>query len=245
MTAPAAATVKSSSLIEDIIDVFHSPAAVFERRRTQGFGVALLIYTLISAAMLYAARPVMRPMIEKQIDQQIEKLQENPNISAEQKEAMGTRMRGMIDSPFAMIAPMFAFPIMILLTALVLWLVAKAFGSAASYGQAAMVTTFGAFPRLLLSVLLMGFYIATGREVSSQFALSLSPAAFLGDDASQVLAAALSRLDVGVIWHTLLLGIGIAIVGRTTRGQGLTAAVITWAIASLAVIFGAFRQMAG
>src|SRR5207302_5809894 len=63
MTAPAASATKSPSVLEDIVDVFYQPAAVFERRRTAGFGLAWLIYAIMTAAMIYAAQPVMRPMM--------------------------------------------------------------------------------------------------------------------------------------------------------------------------------------
>jgi hypothetical protein len=242
MTAPAVVTTKKSSVFEDIVDVFYAPSAVFERRKNAGYGAAFLIYVLVAAVMFYAARPVLRPMFEKQIGQQIEKLQANPNIPAEQKEAMSARMRGMVDSPFALIGPMIAIPVSLLLVGLGMWIAGKIFGSAATFRQSMMVATFASFPRLLVSTLVTGFAIATGKEVSSQFALSLSPAMLLPDDASPVLAAALSRLDVGVLWTTILLGIGIAIVGRMTRGKGLGAAAIVWVIGGLIIIGSAMAQ---
>lgn len=245
MTTSAAASPKQSSFIEDIVDVFYAPSAVFERRRNRGFGLALLLYAVLNAAMLYAARPVMQPMIDKQIAQTLEKMSANPSVSAEQRTAMEKRMRGMADSPLALIGPVVALPVVVLLTAAVLWLAGKAVGSVATYGQAAMVTTFAAFPRLLLMVLMTAFAIATGREVTSQYAFSISPAALLGDDASPIVAALLSRLDLGTLWMTALLGIGIAVVGRVSRGKGLTAAAITWLVGGVAVLVGALRQMAG
>ena len=47
--------------------------------------------------------------------------------------------------------------------------------------------------------------------------LPTGPAAVLGTDASPVLAAVLSRLDLGVLWHTVLLGVGIAWFGERLR----------------------------
>ncbi|AHG91183.1 Yip1 domain-containing protein [Gemmatirosa kalamazoonensis] len=245
MTAPAATATKSPSVLEDIVDVFYQPAAVFERRRNAGFGLALLLYAILSAVMLYAARPVMRPVFERQMDQAIEKINANPNISADQKESIGNRMRGAIDSPFALIVPIILIPLTLFITALVLWLVGKAFGSSASYSQAAMVTTFASFPRLLLGAIVTGFSLATGREVGTQFGLTLSPAAMLGADASPVYAALLSRLDVGTLWTTALLGIGIAIVGRVSRTQGYMTAAVVWLLGGAFIVLSALRQMAG
>src|SRR5205085_7428897 len=80
MTAPATSATKSPSVLEDIVDVFYQPAAVFERRRTAGFGLAWLIYAIVTAAMIYAAQPVMRPVLAIKRDQAIAKISANPNL---------------------------------------------------------------------------------------------------------------------------------------------------------------------
>jgi hypothetical protein len=244
MTSPSATATKSSSFIEDIVDVFHAPSAVFERRRNAGYGAALVLYAVLTAVMLYAARPVMRPVFERQMDRAVAQMNQNPNIPAEQREAMATRIRGMIDSPFALAVPMVFIPLSIFVGALALWLAGKAFGSSATYGQAAMVFTFAQFPRLLVSAVLTGLAIATGREVTNQFGLTLSPAALLPEDASPVMAALASRVDLGTLWTTALLGIGLAVVGRIARGKGLAAAAIVWLLGGLFFLVTALREVA-
>jgi hypothetical protein len=242
MTAPAATASKSPSVLEDIVDVFYQPTTVFERRRTAGFGLVLLIYTILNALMLYAARPAMRPVFERQIDQAVEKINANPSISAEQKETIANRMRSAVDSPFTLIVPVILLPIGVLITAFVLWLVAKLVGSVARYEQVAMVATFAQFPRLLVTALMTGFFLATGREAQTQFGLTLSPATFLGADSSPVVAAMLSRFDVGVLWATALLAIGIAVVGRVSRAQAYIAAAIVWVLGGAFFVLSALRR---
>lgn len=236
MSAPALAATKPPSTFEDIVDVFYAPAAVFERRRHAGFGLALLLYILVSTAMLYAARPIMRPVMEQQMNKAIEKMQaSNPSLSQEQKDAAASRMKGMVDSPFALVAPAIMLPVSLFLVALALWIGGKVVGSSASYGQAMMVTTFSAFPRLLLTVLVTAFSLATGREMTSQYGLGLNPVSLM-PTASPMVAAALSRLDVGVLWMTALLGIGIAVVGKVPRAKGMVAAVLVWVVASIIML---------
>lgn len=242
MTAPAVAATKSPSTFEDIVDVFYAPTAVFERRRNAGFGLAMLIYIIISGVMFYAARPVLRPMFEKQMDAQVAKIQANPNIPAEQKEAAAARMKGMVDSPLTLIGPLIFIPIALFLTGLSLWICGKVVGSQASYGQAMMVATFAQFPRLVLSALITGYAIVTGREVSSQFALGLNPVALMPEGTSNAVLGILGRLDVGAIWATVLLGIGIAIVGRIPRGKGFIAAALVWLVATLLTVGSAAMQ---
>lgn len=242
MTTPNVA-VKQSSLVEDIIDVFYMPAAVFARRRG-GFGVAMLIYIAVMVGILYAARPVFQPMVDRQIAKQIEQMQANPNMSAEQRASAEAGIKKFVDSPFAILGPAVFLPIALFITGLALWICGKLFGSVATYGQLMMVTTLSAFPRLVLSVLLTGFAIATGREMSNQYALTLSPAAFLPADASPLTSALLSRLDVGTLWQTALLGIGLAIVGKIPRNQAYIAAGLVWFLGGVVVVLGALREMA-
>jgi hypothetical protein len=239
MTSPAAATAKSPSFLEDIVDVFYAPAAVFERRRNGGFGAALVLFAVLMAVMFYAGRPVMQPMF----DRQIAKVEANPNMSAEQKQTAIAMSKRFTEGPLPAVFAAIAATVSLFVTALTLWLVAKLVGSVATYGQSMMVTTFAWYPRLLLSAIVTGYSIATGREVASQFALGASPAAFLPDSASPMLAAALSRLDLGVLWTTALLGIGIAVVGRLKRGQGFTVAAIVWLLGGGIALITALREM--
>ena len=233
-----------AAIWEDFVDIFANPVSVFARRRDGRAGLAMLIYTLIGALTFYVARPALQPFFDKQVSAQIAKIEADPQISADQKESMSTRIRGIVDSPLAYLGPVLSLPLSLLLTALVLWGVAKAFASRASFGQALAVTAIGGIPRSVLGLLVAAVSAATGRTVETPYALTLGPAALLGPNASDVLAAALSRLDVGVLWHTVLLGIGIAVVGRIDRSKGLSTAVIVWLIGGLAVLLSALRAVA-
>ena len=58
------------------------------------------------------------------------------------------------------------------------------------------------------------------------------------------LVAILSRFDLFTIWSTVLVGIGVAVMARRSRGQGFTAAGLLWLVASLWTVLSAFRQAA-
>lgn len=242
-SAPAAAE-KPAALWEDFVDVFTNPSAVFARRRDGRAGLAIVLYTLLGLLTFYVARPALQPAFDRQIAAQVAKVNANPQYSADQKEKITAQMRSFTDSPLTYVGPMFVLPISLSVTALVLWAVGKGFGSVASYGQALAVTAVGGIPRAVLALLTAGLFSATGHTVSSQYGLTLSPAALLGPDASDVVAALASRLDVGVLWHTVLLGVGLAIVGRIPRGKGLSAAAIVWVIGGVAVLLTALRTVA-
>ena len=48
--------VEKASVFEDYIDIFHAPSQVFARRAASGFGLHLLLVSLISAALAFANR---------------------------------------------------------------------------------------------------------------------------------------------------------------------------------------------
>jgi hypothetical protein len=54
-SAPPPADAKAS-VFEDFIDIFHAPSQVFARRANSGFGVQLLIISLVAAALAFANR---------------------------------------------------------------------------------------------------------------------------------------------------------------------------------------------
>lgn len=255
MTTPAASLdtapvpAKPAALWEDLIDIFTTPVEVFRRRRDGRFWLAMLVCTLVGAATFYVTRPVLRPAIERQMSAQIEKMQANPNIPAEQKEAMTNRIRGSVDSPLAILFPALGIPVSLFVSALTLWLVAKFFGSGAGLGQAVAVTSVAAVPRLALGLIVGAVSLALNREVHTIYGTTASPAAFLGPDASLGLAATLSRFDLGLLWQTVLMGIGVALMGRLTRrggepvvegqipqGKGIAAAFVVWVLAGLLTV---------
>jgi hypothetical protein len=43
----------------------------------------------------------------------------------------------------------------------------------------------------------------------------------------------LSRIDATVIWETVLLAIGIAVIGRVSRGKAAAFGVLIWIVGSL------------
>lgn len=260
MTTPAASlytepapAAKPASAWEDLVDVFTQPRQVFERRRDGRFWLALVVFTLLMGGAFFVGRPVIQPALDRQMSAQIAKIQADPNVPAAQKEAIASRMRSVGDSPWATAGGVAFMPIMLFVVALTLWLVAKLFGSGATLGQAMAVTAIGGIPRAVLSLLVAAVSAALGRQSQTMQGLLASPAAFLGADASPMLAAFLGRLDLGVLWHTALLGLGIAVMGRLVRrsegpalegaipvGRGMAAAGVVWALGTLVTVYQAF-----
>jgi hypothetical protein len=79
-------------------------------------------------------------------------------------------------------------------------------------------------------------------SLNSANSIALNLARFMDPDKSSPVAIALaSRVDVFTIWVTVLLAIGLHVVGKVTKQQSAIAAAITWVIGGLPAILGALR----
>ena len=236
-----AAVSKTSSLFEDIVEIFVSPAQVFARRKGRGFWLALLIYTVIVAALAIGTRPLMQPVYDaiwQQSSAQITK--QNPQITAEQLQTA----RGFQDK-FAVVGVVIFTPIMVLLTGLILWIVGKLFDADEPLGDAMMVSTFSFFPKILAVV--AGALIAMFADpsaITSQFSVTVGPGYFIDSTAQPILAAIVGRLDLFTIWVTALLAIGLHVVGKIPLSKAAIAVIIVWILGALPGLYGAMK-MAG
>lgn len=252
--ATAATPAKPAALWEDLIDIFTSPVAVFTRRRDGRFWLALVVFTVLGAVGFAAARPAMQPFFDRQVAAQEAKLDANPQLSAEQREAAKRQVRGVMQSPLTLVFGVVALPVTLVVGALVLWLVGKGFGSGASYGQALAVTSVAGIPRAVLGLFGAGAAVALGRQIEFTHQLTIGPGTVAGD-VGPVLGAVLQRLDIGILWQTVLMGIGLSLMGRVlrradgpavegeiSRGKGLAAAAIVWLLATLLAVWQAYSQ---
>jgi hypothetical protein len=61
------------------------------------------------------------------------------------------------------------------------------------------------------------------------------------DTASPVAIALASRVDLFTIWVTVLLAIGLHVVGKVPKEKAAIAGAITWIVGALPAVFGALR----
>ena len=242
MTSPdiAAPAPASSSVIEDIIDIFHSPSAVFERRRTNPkFWAAFFILVLLMAAVGYVMLKNLSGVIDAQFARQAAEItRKNPQITDDQLASM--RRMGETFAPvgfaLTMIVSLFVLGVGV-------WLVGKLFDSAADLRQSMVIATFASFPKLidLLLSAVMGMTMGTN-NMTNMFAATPSAARFAGSDASLAVLGALSRISIGTIWATILIAIGLQVIGRISKQKAYTAAFILWLVATLLTVATAIRQ---
>lgn len=223
---------EKASLFEDFIDIFTSPSKVYARRADGNFWLILLVLTVLFAVLAFAGRAAYQTLMEMEFQRGA--AAQNAEMTEEQL-AQARRLGSM----FGMFAMYVAVPIMVLLFSIVVWLVGKIFGAALSYGQAAVIVAYAQIPRLLGSIvfLVQGMLIdpATTNGFTSY---SIGPARFVDPAENAGLAAFLARFDLlNVIWPTILLGIGIAVIGKVPREKGYMAAAVLWVLGSLGAVW--------
>ena len=236
MTEPATAPERAA-LWEDFLEIFVKPKAVFERRKAAGFGIALLVLTVLFAILFLGLKGAFEPIMEAENARTIARIMaKNPQITPEMMAE-----RGAGSSKFTPLIVTVLVPVTVLLLGLVTWVAGKLVGSVASIGAAMMIATYSYFPRLVellssgVQALLLPPEALTGRS-----AVSLGLARPLDPDAASALAMALLlRVDVFTLWITFLIAVGLHVVGRVPMGKAVGAAVVVWFLGALPGVLGA------
>ncbi len=232
-------TPSSTSLWEDFVDIFYAPSSVFARRADGKFGKPLLFLVIACAILAFLTKNAMQPVMDAEFARRsAEMIRKNPNVTAEQM-ASG---RGIFET----LGPIFfavGITISVLGTGVVLWAVGKLFDAKESVAAAIMIATYAEMPRIvqILVNAAQGLFMAP-EKLTSMYSIGISPARFMDPDhASPVLLALASRVDPFVIWITVLLAIGLHVIGKIPKQQAYIAAAITWVVGALPAVFGALR----
>jgi hypothetical protein len=226
VSAPDAVAPKPPSVWEDFVDIFYAPRQVFERRKDGRFGLALVVLTVVMTALFFAFRPAMEAVMDAEFQRQMtQALRDNPQLKPEQLQA-GRRFTERLLPLFVL----FGIPIRVFAVAIGLWLLGKVVGSVQSLGQAAMVSTYALFPRVIESVLLgVQGLLMDPDSITSRYSVTLSVARFLDPNSvpSSLLKLA-GQVDVFVFWTVALLGLGLAVTGRVSAEKAAIVCAIIW-----------------
>jgi hypothetical protein len=237
MTTPS--TEGTPSVWEDLLEIFYAPTAVFERRReTPAFGMALMIFLVLVLGLTIAFRSTMQPIFDAEFDRGMaQAMKQNPKLTPEmmaQGRAMGEKFLYVGVAGYALLAP--------IIIGLCLWLAGKLVESKAEAGQMIMVATYGMFPRVLEALLnAIQVLVLPDDALNGRYAVSLGLGRFLDPDHQQMLLAILGRVDLFTIWITVLLAIGLSVMGRIPRGRAAIAAAAVWCLGAIPGVWGALR----
>jgi hypothetical protein len=237
--APTPAAEQPASWWEDFIDIFYMPSTVYARRANAGFGVPMLVVTLLLGAVILAMSNAMQPIMDAEFQRGAAiAMKNNPQITAEMMEK--SRAIGEKISKFGAV---FFIPIGLFLIGLVAWIVGKFFDAKVSLSQAMLIVSFAWIPRVIEAVLsgVQGLLLDPA-SLNGRYRISLGVGRFFDPDvASPMLLALVGRLDLFTIWVTVLIGIGLSVIGKIPRSRAMIAAAIVWLIGALPGILQAAR----
>lgn len=233
-------TPPKAGLWEDFVDIFYAPSSVFARRANSGFGLPLLFLIVVGTILFFLTKNAMQPIMDAEFTRQsAAALRKNPNLTQEQL-ASG---RGFFET----IAPFFfaiGMTVSVFGTGLVLWLVSKLFDAKTTATAGIMIATYSEVPRIVqILVNAAQALFMSPEKLNAINSVGFNPARFMDPDHASAVAIALaSRVDLFTIWVTVLLAIGIYVVGKVTKQQAAIIAVIVWVVGALPALFGALRS---
>ncbi len=232
-------TSSKASLWEDFVDIFYAPSSVFARRTDGKFGKPLLFLVVACAVLAFLTKNAMQPVMDAEFARQsAAMLRKNPNVTAVQM-ASGRAF-------FETLGPLFFavfLTLSVLSTGVVLWLVGKLFDAKESVTAAIMIATYAEVPRIvqILTNAAQALFMSP-EKLNAANSVAFNLARFMDpDNASAVMIALASRVDLFTIWITVLLAIGLHVVGKIPKQQAAIAAGITWVVGALPAVFGALR----
>jgi hypothetical protein len=132
---------------------------------------------------------------------------------------------------------------MVLLLGGIIWIASRVVGKALSYSQGATIATFAMFPRLVESVVsAVQALLMDEQKLNSRYKVSLGLGRFFDHETTNpVVLALLGRIDLFSIWVTILIAIGIKVMGRATTGQAVLGAALVWLVGAIPMLIQAMR----
>jgi hypothetical protein len=224
---------------EDYLEIFYAPSRVFARRGTK-WGGPLLVLILASAVVIMGTYTLLSPLYDADAQRAMaDKLQE---MTAEQR-AQVEQMSG----KFAILVPVTLIvfhAIVPLVLGILLWLVGKMLGAVQELGSAFMVAAFSYFPRVLYwPILGLQAAILPEEQLKGLASVSFSPARFVDPTSANLATVALlSRLDIFVLWTTVLLALGLKVTGKISTEKAVIAGLVMWLLGTLQPLLGYFRS---
>jgi hypothetical protein len=223
---------------EDYLEIFYAPSRVFARRGTK-WGGPLLVLVIAVTLVIFGTYTLLKPLYDADGQRAMaSQLQDQTAEQREQMEAMSEK--------FALLGPVMLIvftAILPLVLGIVLWLVGKMLGAVQELGAALMVAVFSYFPRVLAWPLFaLQAAVLPEDQVDGFASVSLSPARLMDPTTTDLsIIALLGRLDLFVIWTTVLLALGLKVTGKLSTGKAAAAGVIMWLLGSLQPLLGYLR----
>ncbi len=227
-------TVQPLSQSERVIDAFLAPSKTFtDILRDQNWWLPLLLGVIVAYGYMFAVQKQVGwdTVAQNTLRQDPKASERLANATPEAKAQAVTFTQAIIKYTF------YASPLLALLVgalaSLFLWgTINVIFGGHATFGRVFAVWMYGTLPLLAKSVLaIITLFAGLDKEAFNlNNPVGTNPGFFLPVESAQWLLRLAGSLDVLWIWSLVLVGMGLAIVGKVKRGTGLTAVFGWWAL---------------
>jgi hypothetical protein len=171
---------------------------------------------------------VSAPYIAQEAAKQMQK--QVATMSPEQAEAVQAQMETFASPVFLGVTTAVSrLLVNLLLWALfagVLYFVGLVAGGEATYGQVFAIVSWGWVPYVLRDFVQAGYTFANGQLIKQSGLSALVATGNQAEDTANYLYAALAQADIFLLWHLLLIGLGLAALNRFGRGKTLFVVVI-------------------
>ena len=220
--------------LNDILGIYYQPDKVFEGMKDKPRWLIPLIVSVVFTLIVTA---IILPTII--MPEQIANLARNPDIPAEQVEAMQANMSGPIPLIAGLVGNLFMVPIGLLLIGLIFWWIFSMAGHKAKFTEMFTVAVLGSLiniPGAILKVPLM--FIKETAKVSTSLGLILPVEMEEG-----FLVRLLNHIDFFTIWSLVVMAIGFSVFSGAPRKKSYWTVFGCWAvfILILSAVGGLFK----
>jgi hypothetical protein len=228
MSNPAEVPTTFGNVFEDVLEVFWSPSAVFDRARNRGFGKYMLVVTLLTAVVVAVVASLLRPWLDATFDLQIQMAAKAGQAMPENAVA-AARKFGSVGFYFT---PVFLGVLGPLFMGALLLLGGKLVQAPVRYGQAVLIATLATVPRVLSFVVsAIQALVMDAEKARSLYDLTAGPARFLDPGSvSPTLLQLVASLDLFNVWQLVLFGLGVAAMAKVAKSTGFIAGLVAWVL---------------
>jgi len=217
-----------------VIDTFIAPSKTFtDILRDQSWWLPFVLGAIVGYGYLFAIQKQVGwdTVTQNTLRQDPKASERLANASPEARAQAQTFTLAIIKYTF------FASPLLALLVAAIaavfLWgTINVIFGGHATFGRVFAVWMYGTLPLLVKSILaIITLFGGLDKEAFNlNNPVGTNPGFFLPAESAQWLLRLAGSFDILWIWALILVGIGLAIVGKVKRGAGLTAVFGWWGL---------------
>ncbi len=218
---PSSNSPSKSAAWEDVLDIFYSPRAVFERNKAGNYWMLLLILAVLAGGIAFLSQQLTSALGEAEIARAVKQ----GGVTPEQA-AAGKKFAEKFAQFGPYVMPFFtAFGAWI--SGLMIWLFSRFMGGKLDFAQGTTIGLLASLPETLERILIgaQAMFLDTAM-VQHKYSFNIGAARFLDGDANKWMLKLASLADPFVIWGYVLIGIGAHVIGKMEMEKAAVLAVI-------------------